>query len=81
MAKQRWSLTSAQVNQPFQGAGEVICTETPAGEVAMITHIGSYAKLRGAHEAISSWRTITGRTFGMCSWKMYGEWNNDLSEA
>src|SRR5262245_46022596 len=31
-----------QVIRTFQSAGEVICTETPAGEVVMTTHIGSY---------------------------------------
>jgi hypothetical protein len=53
-----------QVIRPFQDAGEVLCTETPAGEVAMTTHIGSYGKLAAAHEAINSWRAATGRAFG-----------------
>jgi effector-binding domain-containing protein len=66
-----------QVIRPFQGTGEVICTETPAGEVAMTTHIGSYGKLVAAHEAINSWRTATGRTFGARSWEIYGDWADD----
>lgn len=66
-----------QVIRSFQDAGEVICTETPAGEVAMTTHIGSYAKLAAAHEAINSWRAATGRAFGGCSWEIYGDWTDD----
>jgi effector-binding domain-containing protein len=66
-----------QVVRPFQDAGEVVCAETPAGEVAMTTHIGSYGKLAAAHEAINSWRATSGRAFGACSWEIYGDWTND----
>ena len=66
-----------QVIRSFPDAGEVVCTETPAGEVAVTTHIGSYGKLAGAHEAIHSWRAANGRTFGACSWEVYGDWTDD----
>jgi effector-binding domain-containing protein len=66
-----------QVIRPFESAGEVVCTETPAGEVAMTTHIGSYGKLSAAHEAINSWRAATGRAFEGCSWEIYGDWTDD----
>jgi len=66
-----------QVIRPFEDEGEVVCTETPAGEVAMTTHIGSYAGLAAAHQAINSWRAATGRMFGACSWEIYGDWNSD----
>jgi effector-binding domain-containing protein len=66
-----------QVIRPFQDAGEVVCTETPAGEVVMTTHIGSYGKLAAAHQAIHSWRAATGRQFAACSWEIYGDWSDD----
>ena len=66
-----------QVIRPFQDAGEVVCIETPAGEVAMTTHIGSHAKLAAAHEALNSWRAATGRAFGAYSWEVYGDWTDD----
>lgn len=69
-----------QVTRPFESEGEVICTETPAGEVAMATHVGSYDKLSTAYDAIYAWRAATGRTFGGCSWEIYGDWNNDPSK-
>src|SRR5262249_21869220 len=37
-----------QVIRRFAEEGEVVFTETPAGEVAMTTHIGSYAGLVAA---------------------------------
>jgi effector-binding domain-containing protein len=66
-----------QVIRPFQDAGEVVCIETPAGEVAMTTHIGSYGKLAAAHEAINSWCAASGRAIGACSWEVYGDWTDD----
>jgi effector-binding domain-containing protein len=66
-----------QVVQPFQDAGEIVCAETPAGEVVMTTHVGSYAKLAAAHQAINSWCKETGHTLGGCSWEIYGDWTDD----
>jgi effector-binding domain-containing protein len=69
-----------QVIRPFEGEGEIICTETPAGEVAMTTHVGSYDGLGAAYEAIHSWRAATGRALGGCSWEIYGDWTNDTTK-
>lgn len=66
-----------RVVRPFENEGEVICTETPAGEVVMTTHTGSYARLAAAHNAIHSWRAETGRAFGAYSWEIYGDWTDD----
>lgn len=66
-----------QVIRSFQPEGEVLYTETPAGEVVMTTHIGSYGKLPAAHEAIKSWRAANGRAFGGYSWEIYGDWTDD----
>src|SRR4029453_15974965 len=52
-----------QVFRPFESEGEVICTETPAGEVVMTPPVGSYDKLAAAYDAIHSWRTATGCDF------------------
>lgn len=66
-----------QIIRPFEDEGEVICTETPAGEVAMTTHIGNYAGLAAAHAALHSWRAATGHVFGAYSWEIYGDWTDD----
>ena len=69
-----------QVIRSFRGEGQVVCTQTPAGEVAMTTHVGSYDKLAAAHEAIHSWRAANGRAFGDCSWEIYGDWTDDTAK-
>src|SRR5262245_24277849 len=66
-----------QVIEAFQNEGEVFCTATPEGDVVMTTHIGSYAKLGEAHQAIKSWCTANGRAVGAYSWEIYGDWTND----
>jgi effector-binding domain-containing protein len=66
-----------QVIRDFEGEGEVTCVRTPAGEVVMTTHTGSYGKLSAAHQAIGSWQAATGRAFGGCSWEIYGDWTKD----
>jgi effector-binding domain-containing protein len=66
-----------QVVRPFDGEGEVVCAETPAGEVVTATHVGSYDGLSGAHGAIKAWRDASGRAFGGCSWEIYGDWSDD----
>jgi len=66
-----------QVSRPFEGEGEVKCIQTPAGEVVMTTHIGSYAKLAAAHDAIHLWRLASGRAFGGYSWEIYGDWTDN----
>jgi hypothetical protein len=77
---QRWTLTSACRSVGFDSKGEVICTETPAGEVAMTTHIGGYDKLADAYDAIHSWRAATDRTFASWSWEIYGDWTDDTTK-
>lgn len=66
-----------QVVRPFDGEGEVICTETPAGEIAITTHIGGYDKLAGAHEAIHHWSASAARPLAAWSWETYGDWTDD----
>jgi effector-binding domain-containing protein len=66
-----------QVVRPFEGEGEVISTETPAGEVAATVHVGPYDGLGAAHDAVHAWRASSGRSFGGRSWEIYGDWNDD----
>lgn len=57
-----------EVTRVFEAEGEVVPTETPAGEIAVAVHVGRYDRLYVAHDAIESWRAREGRTFaGTCS--------------
>ncbi len=69
-----------QVTRSFSDEGEVVCTQTPAGEVAMTTHVGNYDKLAAAHNAIRRWCIASGRAFDGCSWEIYGDWTDDTSK-
>ena len=61
----------------FEGAGEVVFTHTPAGQVASTLHVGPYDRLADAHQAIDAWRSAHGRAFGAASWEIYGDWSDD----
>jgi effector-binding domain-containing protein len=68
-----------EVEPPFEGTGDVMLSATPAGIVAHAIHIGSYADLGRAHEAIRAWGRTTGRSFAGPSWEIYGHWTDDLT--
>lgn len=73
-----------EVAAPFAGAGEVIGSATPAGQVATTTHFGPYQRLAEAHQAIRSWCQEHGHALAGPSWEIYGhwrdEWNSDPSQ-
>jgi effector-binding domain-containing protein len=74
----------AEVDAPFAGAGEVVGSSLPAGEVATTTHFGPYQKLGDAHEAIHRWCEKNDREPVRPCWETYGhwidEWNRDPSK-
>ena len=69
---------------PFTDHGEVVRSATPAGAVAWATHLGSYAGLGAAHEAVRRWCQDNDRRLAGPSWEIYGhwrdEWNTDPSQ-
>jgi effector-binding domain-containing protein len=66
-----------QVPDSFENKGEVICVQTPSGEVAQTVHIGPYDRLGEAHAAIHQWCKVNQRPIGAASWEIYGHWNSD----
>lgn len=49
------------VPQPIEGDGTVVPDETPAVEVATTTHLGTYAKISDAYDAIAKAMALQGR--------------------
>lgn len=49
------------VPQPIEGDGAVVPDETPAVEVAMTTHLGPYAKISEAYDAVAKAMAEQGR--------------------
>jgi effector-binding domain-containing protein len=66
-----------EVTGAFAGEGEVVFTQTPAGQVASTLHIGPYDRLADAHAAIHAWRAAHGQALAGASWEIYGDWSDD----
>jgi effector-binding domain-containing protein len=66
-----------EVVREFAPSGEVKPVRTPAGEVAVVTHVGPYSGLRETHDAIHAWMAANQRTSAGSSWEVYGDWGDD----
>jgi len=63
-----------EIAAPFADSARVVCSRTPAGLVAMTTHIGAYERLGEAHSAIREWCEEHGETRAGPNWEVYGHW-------
>jgi hypothetical protein len=70
-----------EVTRTFETTGEVYATETPAGVVAMATHVGAYDRMKETHDAIHAWRAANNRDFAGKSWEIYGDPAPDPSKT
>ena len=74
----------AEVDAPFAEQGDLVRSATPAGFVASVTHLGPYAGLKGAHDALHAWCKAEGHQLAGPSWEIYGhwlpEWDRDPSQ-
>ncbi len=66
-----------QVEGPFEGSGQVVCSLTPQGNVATTLHTGPYDHLGQAHTAIMNWAKEQGLPLTGFSWEVYGDWQED----
>lgn len=62
-----------EVTRPFETAGEVHATETPAGKAAVAVHRGTYDRLKETHDAIHKWMAANRRESAGYSWEIYGD--------
>lgn len=69
-----------EITRRFEPVGEVRPVETPAGEVALATHVGPYRRLREAHDAIHAWCAKERRSPAGVSWEIYGDFTSDESK-
>jgi effector-binding domain-containing protein len=63
-----------EMTAPFAEHGELVRSETPAGDVACVAHFGPYGELRAAHDAIRAWCKTANRRLAGPSWEIYGHW-------
>jgi predicted transcriptional regulator YdeE len=66
-----------EVPDGFTARDPVRRVDTPAGEVAAVTHFGDYADLAGAYAALQQWCTTSARPPSGTSWEVYGDWEED----
>jgi effector-binding domain-containing protein len=66
-----------EVDRPFTGNDQVVCSSTPAGLVATTAHFGPYDRLGEAHDAICKWCATNGRVKAGPCWEVYGHWDDD----
>jgi effector-binding domain-containing protein len=66
-----------EVALPFVGSDTVVCSRTPAGWVAIATHLGPYERLPDAHVAIRRWCAAHGYALTGGCWEVYGHWHDD----
>ena len=64
-----------EVQAPFSEQGEVVRSATPAGTVASTTHLGPYAGLGAAHDAVRQWCRANNHRLAGPSWEIYGHWD------
>ncbi len=69
-----------QVPAPFAGDGKILCSSTPAGRVATITHIGPYDQMRPTYDVLKKWGHERGESFAGPSWEVYGHWSDDPAQ-
>lgn len=68
------------VEAPFESVGKVVCSATPSGKVATVTHIGPYEKLFEAHTAVQKWCEEKNHPIVGINWELYDHWNENPSE-
>ena len=70
----------AEVLEPFESDGAVVCSYTPGGTVARADVTGPYDLIPDAHLAIRKWVKENGHTLAGPNWEVYGPWNEDPTD-
>ena len=68
-----------EVTEAFAGFEDLPRSQTPAGRVAAVRHIGGYEGMHGAHEAIRVYCKQHGHRFAGPSWEVYGHATDDAA--
>jgi hypothetical protein len=66
-----------EVASPFDEVDGVSHSMTPPGSVASTLHVGAYAGLGQAHDAIANWCRQRGLGPASVWWEVYGDWHED----
>jgi effector-binding domain-containing protein len=70
----------AEVSEPFEAVGRVVCSTLPGGRVATTLHRGAYEKIGSAHEAVIAWCDANGLERTGVRWEIYGHAVDDPAD-
>ena len=70
-----------ELRQPCLLTGRVVASALPAGRVAMTVHLGAYADLGSAHQAVLVWCAANGESVTGTRWEVYGPHRDDPAEV
>ena len=66
-----------KVDAAFEGAGDIVCIETPSGVAAHAIHWGEYGELPGVHRELVCWCSDRSLVRTGDNWEVYGDWDDD----
>ena len=69
-----------EVLEPIEPSGDIIMSETPAGQAAHVRHTGPYDGLIEAHSAVQDWIDASPRRYAGVNWEVYGDWSEDPAQ-
>jgi len=69
-----------ELHGPFAEQGDVVRSATPAGMAASTTHLGPYAGLGAAHDAVLQWCRAGNHRLAGPSWEIYGHWQREWDD-
>jgi effector-binding domain-containing protein len=70
----------AEVSEPFEAVGRVVCSTLPGGRAATTLHRGAYDKIGSAHEAVIAWCDANGLERTGVRWEIYGHAVDDPAD-
>ena len=69
-----------QVPARFTGDEKIFCSNTPAGRVATVAHMGPYDQMAPAYDALKKSCSERGESYAGTSWEVYGHWSDDPAQ-
>ena len=70
-----------EVTRPFDTAGEVYATQTPAGEAVVAIHRGPYDRMAETYDSVRRWMAANRREAAGQSWEIYGDPTPDPADT
>lgn len=66
-----------EISGSFAERDDLVRSATPAGTIASVTHLGPYAGLGAAHQAVHDWCNARNHRLAGPKWEIYGHWKSE----